>query len=55
MDQLLYLAADSSMRLGRKDRALATLHSLVKDYPGSPLAPKVKRQIAILEEGKQKQ
>ncbi|MFZ1936800.1 MAG: PKD domain-containing protein [Thermoguttaceae bacterium] len=49
IDQLLYLAADSEMRLGRKDRAVATLHSLLKDYPGSPLAPKVKKQIEMLE------
>jgi len=51
IDQLLYLAADSEMRLGRKDRAVATLHSLLKDYPGSPLAPKVKKQIEMLEGG----
>ena len=49
MDQLLLLAADSEMRLGRKDRALATLHSLVKDYPGSPLAPLAKKNIGLLE------
>jgi tetratricopeptide (TPR) repeat protein len=51
IDQLLYLAADSEMRLGRKDRALAALHSLLKDYPGSPLAPKVKKQIEMMEGG----
>lgn len=48
-DQVLLLAADSEMRRGRKDRALATLHSLVKDYPGSPLAPLAKKNIAALE------
>jgi tetratricopeptide (TPR) repeat protein len=52
IDQLLYLAADSEMRRGRKDRAIATLHSLLKDYPGSPLAAKVKKQIKMLEGGK---
>ena len=36
IDQLLLVAADSEMRQGRKDRALATLHALLKDYPGSP-------------------
>lgn len=58
IDQLLLLAADSEMRRGRKDRALATLHALLKDYPGSPLAPLVKKNIDVLEgagsEGKAK-
>jgi TolA-binding protein len=49
MDQLLFLAAESEMRLGRKDRALATLQSLVKDYPGSPLAPLAKKNIGLVE------
>ena len=49
IDRLLYLAADSEMRLGRKDRAVATLRSLLKDYPGSPLAAKVKKQVEMLE------
>ena len=52
IDRLLYLAAESEMRRGRKDRALATLHSLVKDYPGSPLAPLAKKDIESLEGGK---
>ncbi len=49
IDQLLLVAADSEMRRGRKDRALATLHALLKDYPGSPLAPLVKKNIDVLE------
>jgi tetratricopeptide (TPR) repeat protein len=49
IDQLLLQAADSEMRRGRKDRALATLHALLKDYPGSPLAPLVKKNIEVLE------
>ncbi len=49
IDQLLYLAADCEMRLGRKDRATATLCSLLRDYPGSPLAPKVRKQVEMLE------
>ena len=49
IDQLLYLAAESEVRRGRKDRALATLHSLLKDYPGSPLTPAVKKRIETLE------
>ena len=42
-DQLLMLAADCQLRLGRTDRAAATLHTLVKDYPGSPLVPPRRR------------
>jgi tetratricopeptide (TPR) repeat protein len=49
IDQVLFVAADSEMRRGRKDRALATLHSLLKDYPGSPLVPLAKKNIAVLE------
>jgi tetratricopeptide (TPR) repeat protein len=45
IDQLLYLAAESEVRRGRKDRALATLHSLMKEYPGSPLVPAAKERI----------
>ncbi len=54
IDQLLFLAADSEMRLGRKDRALATLHALVKDYPGSPLAPLANKNVELLEGGKER-
>jgi tetratricopeptide (TPR) repeat protein len=49
VDQLLLLAADCEVKRGRVDRALATLHSLLKDYPGSPLIPEVKKNIARLE------
>jgi PKD repeat protein len=48
-DRLLYIAADCEMRLGRKDRAVATLHTLLKDYPGSPLAAKVRKQVEMIE------
>jgi hypothetical protein len=51
IDQILLVAADSELRRGRKDRALATLRSLLRDYPGSPLAPLVKKNIEALEEG----
>ena len=47
-DQLLLLAADCEVKRGRADRALATLQSLLKDYPGSPLIPEVKKNIARL-------
>jgi PKD repeat protein/predicted negative regulator of RcsB-dependent stress response len=47
-DQVLMVAADSEMRRGRKDRAVATLHSLIKDYPGSPLVEVAKRNLKAL-------
>jgi TolA-binding protein len=53
-DQLLLVAAECEERRGRVDRALATLHGLVKDYPGSPLVPAAKKQIARLEAVKTK-
>jgi TolA-binding protein len=49
VDQLLMLAAKCEMRRDRKDRALATLHSLVKEYPGSPLAETARKHIKTLE------
>lgn len=48
-DQLLLLAAESEEKLGRRDRALATLHALVRDYPGSPLVAEAKKAIARME------
>jgi tetratricopeptide (TPR) repeat protein len=52
IDQLLYLAAESELRRGRRDRALATLQSLLRDYPGSPLVPAAKKQVGRLEGAK---
>jgi PKD repeat protein len=49
LDQILFLAADCETRRGRKDRAVATLRSLLKDCPGSPLTPTVEKNIALLE------
>jgi TolA-binding protein len=49
VDQALLLAAECQMRLKRKDRALAALQSLVKDYPGSPLVPVAQKDIEKLE------
>ena len=37
IDQLLLLAADCELKRGESARAIATLHSLLKNYPGSPL------------------
>ena len=48
-DQILLLSADCELRRGRKDRALATLNSILKDYPGSPLIPLVKKNIELIE------
>ena len=50
VDQILLLAADCELRRGKKDRALATLNSILKDYPGSPLVPRVKINIESLKE-----
>jgi PKD repeat protein len=49
VDQILMLATDCEIHRGRKDRALATLRSLVKDYPGSPLVSEAKQKIELLE------
>lgn len=50
LDQLLWLAAESEGLRGRKDRQKATLQSLLKDCPGSPLVPKAKRELERLSE-----
>lgn len=50
-DQLLLVAAQCEVSRGKVDRALATLQSLLKDYPGSPLVPEVKENIKRLESG----
>ena len=39
------LAADCETARGRTDRAAATLNSLLKDYPGSPLVPAAKEKL----------
>lgn len=54
VDQLLMLAAQCEVKRGRVDRAVATLRSLLKDYPGSPLAPAARDALKKLEtaEGK---
>jgi len=51
IDQALMLAARCEAKRGRRDRALAILHALVKQYPGSPLVPEVKQVIARLKAG----
>jgi TolA-binding protein len=52
VDQILLLSADCELRRGKKDRALATLNSILKDYPGSPLVPLVKKNIELIEKEK---
>lgn len=51
VDQLLFLAANCEVKRGKPDRALATLKTLLKDYPGSPLVPKAKEAIGWIESG----
>jgi predicted negative regulator of RcsB-dependent stress response len=51
LDQLLLLAADCHAKQGAVDRAIATLHTLLKDQPGSPLVPEAKQRLARLEAG----
>jgi len=51
IDQLLLVAADCEAKRGQVDRALAILNQLLKDYPGSPLVPVVRENIAKLEAG----
>ncbi|MBN1910937.1 MAG: hypothetical protein JW818_14420, partial [Pirellulales bacterium] len=48
-DRLLLLSARAEASLGRRDRASATLHSLLKDYPGSPLVPEAKELLKEIE------
>ncbi len=48
-DQLLLLAAACEKKLNKPQRAAAMLHSIIKDYPGSPLLPTVKKMLAELE------
>jgi len=51
IDQLLLLAADCEVKRGQMDRAAATLHSLLKAYPGSPLIPTVRKTLQAVESG----
>ena len=54
IDQLLMLDADCELKRQNTDRALAILHSLLSDYPGSPLVPQAKEIVARLEAGDKK-
>ena len=48
-DRMLLLGADCELKLARPQRATAMLHSILNDYPGSPLVPAVKKKLAELE------
>lgn len=54
LDQVLMLAAESELKRGRPDRAIATLESLLKDQPGSPLVPQIRKRIAEINASGQK-
>ena len=43
IDQALKFSADCDVKRGQTAGALATLNRLVKNYPGSPLVPDVKK------------
>jgi len=49
LDRLLFLAAESELQLGRKDRAVATLHTLLNEHAGSPLVPPAREKLRALE------
>ncbi len=51
VDQALVLAAEADVKRNRPDRAIATLRSLLNDYPGSPLVPEIKKTLAEMEAG----
>ena len=51
IDQVLLLAAECDLKRGSKEGAMASLHRLVKDYPGSPLVNDAKQLIAKIESG----
>ncbi len=51
VDQILVLAADCHLDSGAVDKAVITLQSLVKDHPGSPMVPEVKKRVAELQAG----
>ncbi|MDR2441581.1 MAG: outer membrane protein assembly factor BamD [Planctomycetaceae bacterium] len=49
IDELLLVAAEAQEKAGNKNAAQAYLHSLIKDYPGSPFVPDAKKQLKNLE------
>jgi PKD repeat protein/predicted negative regulator of RcsB-dependent stress response len=51
-DQILLLAAVCESQRGNAKAASATLHALLKDYPGSPLVPQAREALDRLAAGK---
>jgi len=49
VDQILVLAADCHFEMRETDKAIQTLQSLLKDQPGSPMVPEVKKRIQELQ------
>ena len=48
IDQIEILASECHAAMGSPEKAIATLESMIKTYPGSPLIPEVKERIAQL-------
>jgi len=49
VDQILMIAIECELDREREDRAVATLRSLIREYPGSPLIPEAKAILDGLE------
>ncbi|MFZ5828838.1 MAG: PKD domain-containing protein [Planctomycetota bacterium] len=49
VDRVLLLAAESEVARSKPDRAIATLHSLIRNYPGSEKVTEAKKRLAELE------
>ena len=51
IDAMMALSAKCDLKRGKADGALATLNSLVKNYPGSPTVPAIKETLKRLQSG----
>ena len=51
IDVMLALSAKCDVKRGKVDGAVATLSSLVKNYPGSPTVPAIKEALKRLQSG----
>lgn len=50
IDELLLTAAEAQEKADKKDAAKAYLHSLIKNYPGSPFVPEAKERLQKLDQ-----
>ena len=50
VNQIAMLAADCHLAMGSPERAIQTLQSLLKDQPGSPMVPQIKKRLAELQQ-----